>query len=325
MDHWETFYRAGALAVCPGGSDSNYAREMRNVWVEFFGGLEDGARVLDVGTGNGAVALIAIETAAAAGRRYSVHGTDLALINPLAVAKTKRDLLRDITFHPATPTEKLPFDDGYFDAVSSQYAIEYSDPAVALREICRVLRPGARARLSVHHAESRLSLSARASLEESRSILESERIYRRLHSFIVDDSTARSGGVSDRRRAQRSWNELIGALQRLPQSLPHGGHVTRVTLDAVSRLLDLRQTMSALRIGVEIDRVERELRASARRLHDMVSALRDEVQIGLLARQAEDAGLRVAAVAPQFQAKTDLVAWLVDLQRPAPNASSKWP
>ncbi len=80
-EHWESYYR-GALVSCPMGLEPNYTGEVRDAWVTFFATLPDGARVLDVGTGNGAVALIARETAGTLGRRFEVHGVDLAQIDP---------------------------------------------------------------------------------------------------------------------------------------------------------------------------------------------------------------------------------------------------
>ena len=65
LEQWETYYRGGAIATCPMGPDGDYDLEVRQAWVEFFSTLPEGARILDVGTGNGVVALIAAETASA--------------------------------------------------------------------------------------------------------------------------------------------------------------------------------------------------------------------------------------------------------------------
>ena len=55
VEHWETYYRGGGLVTCPTGPDGNYSLEIRDAWVEFYTDVPDGARVLDVGTGNGAI------------------------------------------------------------------------------------------------------------------------------------------------------------------------------------------------------------------------------------------------------------------------------
>ncbi len=50
--------------------------------------------------------------------------------------------------------ERLPFKAGSFDAVTSQYGFEYGDTQQIGREIWRVLRPGGRLRLLIHHRAS---------------------------------------------------------------------------------------------------------------------------------------------------------------------------
>ena len=59
LRHWEQNYGDGSLASVPLGSDRGYSLELRDVWTEFFGEMGDGCRILDVGTGKGAIALIA--------------------------------------------------------------------------------------------------------------------------------------------------------------------------------------------------------------------------------------------------------------------------
>lgn len=101
-----------------------------------FAGVQAGAAVLDVGCGTGVVAL----TAARLGAR--VTGVDLtpALLERArenaALARTEIDWkLGDV--------EALPFADGSFDVVLSQFGHMFAPrPDVATAELLRVLRPG---------------------------------------------------------------------------------------------------------------------------------------------------------------------------------------
>ena len=56
-----------------------------SIWLAFFSQLPDGARVLDVGTGNGIVAFLARDAAKARGRNFHIEGIDAAIIDPAAV------------------------------------------------------------------------------------------------------------------------------------------------------------------------------------------------------------------------------------------------
>ena len=105
-------------------------------------GLEPGYRVLDLGTGTGAVAERASPLVAPSGK---VVGVDVSAAM-LALAQ-QRMVARGITnvILREGRAEELPTDDGSFDAVLASLSLMYViDRAAAAREIARVLRPGGR-------------------------------------------------------------------------------------------------------------------------------------------------------------------------------------
>jgi len=94
-----------------------------------------GDRVLDVATGTGAVA---VELA----RRYGceVVGLDQS---PGMLAEAEKRAPARVSF-VLGDAERMPFDSASFDAVTVTYLLRYvDDPAATLREIARVVRPGA--------------------------------------------------------------------------------------------------------------------------------------------------------------------------------------
>ena len=143
LEHWETYYRGGMIATGPTGPDRLYDMEVRAAWEEFFASLPLTARVLDIGTGNGVIPLMAVEAAARRGAQWRIDATDLARIDPPRFVPDGAKRFAGVHFHPGVASEKLPFDDASFDAVSGHYALEYSDTAACLNELVRVLRPGA--------------------------------------------------------------------------------------------------------------------------------------------------------------------------------------
>ena len=99
-----------------------------------------GDRVLDVGCGTGVVAREAAQRVGTEGR---VVGLDL---NPRMLAVARR-IAPEIEWRQGDAGE-LPFEDGAFDVVASQFAaMFFPDPVLALREMWRVLAP--RGRLAV--------------------------------------------------------------------------------------------------------------------------------------------------------------------------------
>jgi SAM-dependent methyltransferase len=310
LDHWETYYRRGALATCPTDNIGGYDLELREAWVEFFGDLPENARILDVGTGNGVVALIALETAAELGRRYEIHATDLARIDPPRHLPDGARRLAGIRFHAEVPTEKLPFDTATFDAVSGHYALEYTHVDEALAEIARVLKPAGRARFIVHHRDSRLVQNAHRSLRHADVVLKETKIYRLLRRHVEAERKSAAA-------ARATWRELNLAAEFLQGVLrePGAALIVGVTLDAVQKLLDARQNLKPALLDREIDRAESELRASVRRLHDLVDHAQRELDVANIEAHAEASGFRVIERAEQRHAGDNLVGWRLTLER----------
>jgi demethylmenaquinone methyltransferase / 2-methoxy-6-polyprenyl-1,4-benzoquinol methylase len=98
------------------------------------------ARILDVATGTAGVALrLARRTSA------SVAGIDLteAMLGRGAVNVAAAGMQHRVEL-TAGRAEQLPFRDGTFDALTFTYLLRYvADPAATLRELTRVLKPGA--------------------------------------------------------------------------------------------------------------------------------------------------------------------------------------
>ncbi|HSF93719.1 MAG TPA: methyltransferase domain-containing protein [Thermohalobaculum sp.] len=126
-------------------NSDGYARHFSDVTKQSVGPMLDaagvgaGMRVLDVCTGPGMLA------EAAAARGASVVGLDFAA---QAVASA-RARIPEVEFVEGD-AQALPYPDESFDAVVCGYGIIHvPDPAAALAEMRRVLRPGCRAAVSV--------------------------------------------------------------------------------------------------------------------------------------------------------------------------------
>lgn len=310
LEHWETYYRGGALATCPTSEEGGYDLELRDAWVEFFTDLPDGARILDIGTGNGVVALIARETALELGRDYEIHGADLARIDPARNLPGGAERLAGIRFHPGVAAEELPFEPGTFDAVSGHYALEYTHIDDTLAEIHRVLKPAGRARFIVHHKDSLLVQNATRSLRHADRVLRETKIYRLLRRHIEAERKSRQA-------ARNTWAELNTAAEFLREGLREPGAqlIIGVTLDAVQKLLHLRSQLNATALEREITRVEGELRASVRRLHDLVDRSQRERDMAAIETLAGETGFEVIERVAQLHAGANLVGWRLTLRR----------
>lgn len=313
LEQWETFYRGGMIATYPTAADGGYDLEVRDAWVDFFSMLPTGARILDVGTGNGVVAMIAAETALAQGLNWEIHATDLARIDPLRYVPDGARRLAGITFHAGIATEHLPFESESFDAVSGHFALEYTDLDAALAEIHRVLKPGGSAQFILLHADSTLLQSAGLTLRESEMALVETQVFRRLHRLVTMDRIVPV-------ETDEATDELRAAIrllkERMEQSRLTGtGHVLEVVLDAVQKLLVARKEMSPVAVGSEVDRAEREMQDSAKRLRDLIGHAQSQQQMEGLATAAAAAGFSLVEHFPLYHAGNNLVGWQLMLHR----------
>ena len=110
-----------------------------------------GTKVLEIGSGPGHVAHAMTESGAVA------TGVDFSS----QMVSVAREMYPDITFQEAN-AEELPFEDGTFDAVVSNFTVHHlARPEVVFREISRVLVSGGRFAFAVWGApEAQSSIGA---------------------------------------------------------------------------------------------------------------------------------------------------------------------
>jgi ubiquinone/menaquinone biosynthesis C-methylase UbiE len=99
-----------------------------------FAGIAPGQRVLDVGSGPGALTTELVKRLGAAG---------VAAVEPSApFVEALHERLPDVHVQQAA-AEQLPFADDSFDAALAQLVVHFMrDPVAGLRELARVTRPG---------------------------------------------------------------------------------------------------------------------------------------------------------------------------------------
>ena len=100
-----------------------------------------GDAVLDVATGTGAVAIALAKRHGCAVTAVDQSPEMLAVAGRRVAAAPAGRLIRLVEAR----AEALPFDDASFDALTFTYLLRYvEEPAAALRELARVVRPGGR-------------------------------------------------------------------------------------------------------------------------------------------------------------------------------------
>lgn len=154
--YWRDYWLQGLSGISSAGANGPAdAGRTDPVWLTWFSQLKSDARVLDLATGGGTVLRHAATASADAGLSLCLTGVDFALLPPDPGLEALGILRID-----QTHIEALPFSDASFDAVTSQFGIEYADSSRALGEAARVLRPGGKARFLLHHIDSEITRQA---------------------------------------------------------------------------------------------------------------------------------------------------------------------
>ena len=188
---WDRQWRSNILSTCGHHLDPDTGAALTQAWVAFFAGLPKAARVVDVGTGNGVIPLLALSASEQANKGFDIHGTDMAAIRPAQVVPEQASQLAKITFHPETPTEKLPFKAETVDALTSQHAIEYGNLDTSLSEVARVLKPGGQVRFLMHASDGMIVQANMAKIAQCLYVLEQAELFEKTRQTVEDSLKGR--------------------------------------------------------------------------------------------------------------------------------------
>ena len=160
---WATEQTRGGGGCLPGRSPAIEAAQ-RRAWQAFAIKLPRNATVLDLATGDGRVMAWMFDARSDLG----LLGVDLAPRIPVAPKGTKS--------RGGIAMEALPFAADRYDAVTSQFGIEYGDLDAVLAETARILRPQGKAAYMTHRLAGPLVAHNRARREGLRWVADDQRL-----------------------------------------------------------------------------------------------------------------------------------------------------
>ncbi len=315
LTHWESYYRQGALTVCPVGPSPNYSAEVRAAWENFFLTLSSGATIVDVGTGNGAIALIAKETAGAAGKTFAIHGIDRAQIHPERDVPHGYALFEGIRFLAGVSAETMPFADRSVDAVCGQYALEYMQLERALAEIARVLAAGGQAQFIMHSQESVLFQNAQESLRLARVMFGQIDIMNRCRGVIGVERYGLARAEAARARLTAGFQEL----DRLIRSSPNP-HLAQQVHEMLRNFLVRQPAFDEQAALAGLARMDRDVQDALKRVRDLAQYALSRNDIDRLRRRVTRAGFADFRAEQQVHADRHIVGWRVTFRSSEPSA-----
>lgn len=245
MTHWTSYWRnSHALSsFAEGDAAFGYPQALLTQWHQIWSGLPTGAQLLDVGTGNGALAVGLVELSQSLGKNWKVTGIDLADIRPVTdISHSNRlsSMLDQITFVGNCGVEHTPFLDQHFDAVFSQFGLEYADWAASLRELYRITKATGSVVAFLHHSESSLSQDSKLGIQILTDCLQQSPLRRLAEQLLSRSETllSRQQSIATDPAFQQLNQALLAEVNSLKQR--YGSESAAVWFqDVLSRLVPL--------------------------------------------------------------------------------------
>jgi len=320
-DMWGRYWRAGPLHSCACAFRGNYQGATAAFWNQQFALLPERSLVVDVGTGNGAIPLLAKAVAEARGTSFAIHGVDLADIDPIAAIKDGERQFAGIRFHPRTSLTALPFDDGSVDMVSGQFAIEYAPLDAAVTEVARVLGARGRAAFVLHSRDSVILTTTAEQLESCRLILDDSDFFARARALAALLAAAKT---PEQRQALIGNARADAARQLLNQAAQAiGERAANVTTPDLlqSAITQVTGTLRAASVWGEarcneyLQSCEAALRDERQRLLDLDAAALSRVDAEHLLERFRRIGYQHCQLAQLEHAPGVLLGWTLCVER----------
>lgn len=262
-DHWSDYWRQGDVHACTREFSPDARTKIAAQWKKQFRHLEDGSRILDLATGNGALLTYLPQSLAANCRQIEAIGVDLATVEQTALSSSPSDARVQVEFRGGIDVAALPFGDDEFDLVTSQFGIEYADLPNALSEACRV-------------AKNQLVFLMHAA--EGVVIRQNGDIVRQIY-MVLDDwaaiDLARAYSINPCAETKESITGVFSALQQEIGALENPSFLVAFR-QQFAQLIQALHAYSPANAITTIDQFEAQLRTHADRMAALCNAGRTE-------------------------------------------------
>lgn len=233
----------GEAGGCLPGAPPAVDAQLTQLWAQFARQFGSNARLLDLACGTGAV------------MRSLLRGNSDLDLTGVDYAELPKSRSKKIALIGKTDIADMPFDDGRFDGLTSQFGLEYANIATAAPEIARVAKPGAALQLVVHHADSpiveqnrkrhaALNAIARSSISD---------MARRAAGQPGNDTAMLSQAFSLIARSHPDQPVVREIAAGVDNAIRFGGKAANIELDRFEENLDRERAVLAALLDVALD------------------------------------------------------------------------
>ncbi|BAO45242.1 class I SAM-dependent methyltransferase [Thiolapillus brandeum] len=301
---WGDWWTKHNLTSFHGHFQNNYDGPLRQFWESRFATLPEGAAILDLATGNGALALLAEEYSQEHQKHFRVTGIDYAGIQPHAL-QGRHPLLGRIRFLGETTMEATGLEDASQDMIMSQFGFEYGNMPATTREIRRLLKPGGCFHAMIHHQNSAVLAQAREALAqikrcEKSAVAETASALVALQARLAKEGKLSENDQQAARQLHQSLGESLEKLNRYTRQLKDPSHV-RMFTQSIMVLFDRRNAgrITPSQRLQAIQRLMAENENYRQRMKDLRSAAYGEGDFLALKKSLQQQGFSSPSIASQ--------------------------
>ena len=308
---WSRYWARGAPHSCIGTYGDRYGGAIAAFWREVFGGLPEGARVLDIATGNGALPRLLLDQSR---RGVTCDAIDLATVHLPWLAAVDPAERNRVRLHGGVDAGALPFADGTFDLAVSQYGLEYTELERSVSELLRVLKPGGAVAMVLHHAQGRPATLAAVEVGHIRWLTAPGGWLDATAGMIEPMARASTFGG----RASLQGDARANAARERFNAAQNGLSARGEGQDGADVLFEMREAAmpvfsmagreGAAAAGKALAAMRQELMAGATRLEDLRAHALGAEQAQALARRLES-GLAEAVALGELREQGHLMGW----------------
>ncbi len=294
---WSDYWRLGTQTSFHGHFQNNYDGSIKAFWERCFSGLPPDAKLLDLATGNGALALLAADFAQERKLSFHITAIDSAQIQPPANP-------HDIEFisHRVMEDSQLP--EQRFDLLMSQFGFEYGQRQQTLQEIRRLLKPGGCFATLMHHRDSAVLAQAKEALAQTKRCEKSPLLDTATQLAQLQQTLHQQGQLNAAQQQQaQQWQQMLQQelekLQRYAKQQLDPAHVNMFSHSIITLFSrqNARRITPAQRLRA-LQKLAADNQSYRLRMKDLYAAASSQEDFSKLTTELEQRGFQVNSLAP---------------------------
>lgn len=310
--HWDAFWRARSNAVIQeqvGVRDPAFAEFWRQFLTRALS-RDRKHRLIDIACGNGAVTMAAIETAQVVGGQLALYCVDCS---PSVIADVRKRLPQIEGM--ACDARRIPYPDGSFDIVVSQFGIEYAGND-AFTEAARLVAAGGNLAAVVHFAGGALHRECEENLAIAVAATNSQLMPLARAGFSAGfDLLAGRIGLAEFQQHEKRLATAMGAVKQIKGTRAIGTFLANVHRD-IEHMFKRIRNYAPDKVFAWLDLMAGELLAYEGRMASMTQSALDREAIERVAKDLSAAGLLVDPPGTLSIAhSTTPAAWILSARR----------